>query len=603
MALINFDNAIELSVSTFLDLNPKQRAGVAFRREDVDRWLTNFHTRLDFVENFVTSVTKQGMQHDKLAILFFHDLRNRIYHREGALRPRFEHVEAARDAAVWVFGALFGIDADAFLAAETAGTAVEIPETREPPPESKLFELYLDLKQEVEELKSAMTQQGRAAVTDEQIIEEIASTADTETGKRLTEAFHRSDEVVQALTDTQSIKPSAEELDELGTLMKELKDHISQALRQHNQRLAEHAARSTVVAVERGEHTIGVVSQSLGTGLALTAAAYVDLISRHSNLRQFSLLVVGDRRALVKQLYERCRRIFAETSRPVLRIGSDALEILKQGSLPCVAIGTVQALSRAMEEGVLLRNTIVISVYFDVFSHPIAERLQGQFLISFTNVARSILRSGVPVIGNYSFKEAVVDGALVPVQIFIKDLFWRGWKEEELILRAELRANLPDDLCLYDEVDKSFQRSPLTPRDVDLLAKDVVEDHFGPRNRRKSLLVVNSIEIGQAFVSALRRAALELDKTGAFVEILSSENEYPDNTYLEAVFDSPHSSVSLLVVIRMWPRLAARTVTCVYLTCRVAGQEMKRLVESLSVPRDGKEAAVIVDYYENEYLV
>ena len=53
MALISFDNSIEVSITTYLTLNPIQRNGAQYQREDVARWLTNYHTKLDFFNDEV----------------------------------------------------------------------------------------------------------------------------------------------------------------------------------------------------------------------------------------------------------------------------------------------------------------------------------------------------------------------------------------------------------------------------------------------------------------------------------------------------------------------------------------------------------------------
>src|SRR5688572_23368352 len=50
IAHIGFDNAIEVAITTYLSLNPIQRNGKQYERKDVDKWLTNYHTKLEFLE-------------------------------------------------------------------------------------------------------------------------------------------------------------------------------------------------------------------------------------------------------------------------------------------------------------------------------------------------------------------------------------------------------------------------------------------------------------------------------------------------------------------------------------------------------------------------
>jgi hypothetical protein len=58
MALINYDNAIELCISTYLNLDPKQRSGRGFEREKVAQWLFSYHSKLDFLEHFIVTRRK-----------------------------------------------------------------------------------------------------------------------------------------------------------------------------------------------------------------------------------------------------------------------------------------------------------------------------------------------------------------------------------------------------------------------------------------------------------------------------------------------------------------------------------------------------------------
>src|SRR6266436_7605447 len=50
IALIGFDNAIEVAITTYLTLNPLQRQNRCYTKADCERWLNNYHTKLDFLE-------------------------------------------------------------------------------------------------------------------------------------------------------------------------------------------------------------------------------------------------------------------------------------------------------------------------------------------------------------------------------------------------------------------------------------------------------------------------------------------------------------------------------------------------------------------------
>ena len=50
IALISFDNAIEVAITTYLTLNPIQRGNRSYPKADVEKWLNNYHSKLDFME-------------------------------------------------------------------------------------------------------------------------------------------------------------------------------------------------------------------------------------------------------------------------------------------------------------------------------------------------------------------------------------------------------------------------------------------------------------------------------------------------------------------------------------------------------------------------
>src|SRR6266567_1002740 len=49
IALISFDNAIEVAITTYLTLHPIQRGNRQYQNAEVELWLSNYHTKLDFL--------------------------------------------------------------------------------------------------------------------------------------------------------------------------------------------------------------------------------------------------------------------------------------------------------------------------------------------------------------------------------------------------------------------------------------------------------------------------------------------------------------------------------------------------------------------------
>ena len=87
IALISFDNAIEVAITTYLTLNPIQRGGREYPRSDVEKWLNNYHTKLDFFE---AEIVARGISWlvDKSHIIWTHDHRNEQYHEGHARESR-----------------------------------------------------------------------------------------------------------------------------------------------------------------------------------------------------------------------------------------------------------------------------------------------------------------------------------------------------------------------------------------------------------------------------------------------------------------------------------------------------------------------------------
>jgi hypothetical protein len=121
IAVISYDNSIEVAITTYLSLNPIQRANRQYARQQVEQWLYNYHTRLDF---FMVEIQARGLTvvYEKAEIVWYHDVRNDQYHGGTATVPQWEQVEGIRKAAIWVFSVLFEVG-DTELRLEAAVTS------------------------------------------------------------------------------------------------------------------------------------------------------------------------------------------------------------------------------------------------------------------------------------------------------------------------------------------------------------------------------------------------------------------------------------------------------------------------------------------------
>jgi hypothetical protein len=106
IAMIGFDNAIEVAITTYLNLHPIQRGNRTYAKADVEAWLQNFHTKADFffAECQLRSVTPSAMKDE---IVWFHEVRNGQYHNGGAAIPQRRELDGVRAAVLEIFGVLF----------------------------------------------------------------------------------------------------------------------------------------------------------------------------------------------------------------------------------------------------------------------------------------------------------------------------------------------------------------------------------------------------------------------------------------------------------------------------------------------------------------
>ena len=139
IALISFDNAIEVAITTYLTLNPIQRGLRSYSNSDVGQWMKSFHTKLDFLEKELESRHLEWLV-EKSHIVWVHDHRNEQYHGGHKGIPEMNTLHIARTAALWIFSVLFDVnDAEAELEQAVLDQAPPAP----PSPE-RSFDMAID---------------------------------------------------------------------------------------------------------------------------------------------------------------------------------------------------------------------------------------------------------------------------------------------------------------------------------------------------------------------------------------------------------------------------------------------------------------------------
>jgi hypothetical protein len=130
IALISFDNAIEVAITTYLSLHPIQRGNRNYTKADVEKWLGNYHTKLDFLD-MELSARGLAWEVDRSHIVWAHDHRNEQYHGGNKGTPEKQVLGLIRQAALWILSALYEVrDAEQQLEQALAASLAPKPPER-----------------------------------------------------------------------------------------------------------------------------------------------------------------------------------------------------------------------------------------------------------------------------------------------------------------------------------------------------------------------------------------------------------------------------------------------------------------------------------------
>ena len=106
IALIGFDNAIEVCIDLFLSLHPKIRDGFELSKIETEKAKQNYHTKIElFFEYIQTNKIQINLKLEH--VLWYHQLRNNLYHSGHGMVPEKHILIGAKAAACEVFFTLF----------------------------------------------------------------------------------------------------------------------------------------------------------------------------------------------------------------------------------------------------------------------------------------------------------------------------------------------------------------------------------------------------------------------------------------------------------------------------------------------------------------
>jgi hypothetical protein len=109
MALIGFDNAIEVCIDVYLNLPQVIRDDIQVTRVEAEKAKNNFYLKADFLKRlFSEKNIPDSLPYNE--IIWYHKLRNELYHSGNGMVPEVNALKGAKAAALLIFNALFDID-------------------------------------------------------------------------------------------------------------------------------------------------------------------------------------------------------------------------------------------------------------------------------------------------------------------------------------------------------------------------------------------------------------------------------------------------------------------------------------------------------------
>ncbi|MFL9870024.1 DEAD/DEAH box helicase [Paraburkholderia megapolitana] len=597
IALVSFDNSIEVSVITYLSLNPIQRGGRQFERATVENWMRNFHTKLEFLEFFANEL-HIPMDVERTALVFYHGLRNDLYHAGNGMVPAEDHLLGIRRGAVWAFSLLFECDSQALLDAHLG--AAEPPSA---PPESKMrtavamsdatmfLQAFLSVK---EVAKNLLELRGNAADVSnlpaavraaDEFTNLQGDPAPREQFESLAKAEHAKDLILQGETpDSETpLGPLSDELDSLAIRLKA-------TLRQYQLEIAMSAMRATLAA-KTGNRRAGVVSQPSGSGLSVSLLAYLSLCTQHPQLRTLRYIVLVDRRPLAEQFSQRYRDLMEPDTQQKLRLPGGRAELthVLEASSPDVVVTTVQQLSALTET--FVEDCVVIGYDLHSTARRIAARFPRGIYISFSSGTLGSAKSWEDheifgdAIYNYGFRNAARDGLFLPVQLLTHVL----------------------DTISDDESERRGQWQPFSWSALQCIARTVIRDATIRTSEYvgKTVILVPDLDSGTRIIAVIDQLQSEqlneTNSTAAFHAVMFDSTSNHDTSKILERFRNSGSPDVLVMTSARLAGLDLPMVDRCYVTCAIPTVARISVFSLVGRHQPSKTAAHIHDFGGNDW--
>jgi hypothetical protein len=562
IALIAFDNAIEASITTYFDLQPPQRDGQELRREDLAQWKRSFNSKIEFVQ-WLCDNRGQQMEHSYASIIYYHSLRNELYHGGNGMVPGTSHLASLADVSKWIFSLLFGEDANALLQVPPTQAEAKLPAAAISPPTD-----FLGALQEVQ----------RRLV---QLIEATSGTADVNAGiSTLVRALSlrgvdpaitvsdaaRFDKATSRLLREDMSEDGEASLAGLSKQLKRISVDLGSKLKAHQMRTADRAIKAVCEAIQ-GDGDAGIVMQAAGTGLTAALAAFVVMCREHEQLSATRIVILTGRIVLRAQISHVLNQFLTEIdNESVIQTWSspELIDTLEDRACRSPIVATTTQLRGTYSYG---RSCIVVLA--DPETHTIAvARISEYFprgtLITFTSSAPTSGPSSHKIVSVYSAKEALVDGFLADVVV-------------ERHLSPAIGASLfAEDAGNEDIISAARNAASALLNDMQV------------RGKTQGLQTILITPSKLAAKIAAKWIAEEAARRSSSYTIVADGENYAD------ALTSADPAIAL-VAERGMTGLDLPSVSLCYVTTPLSGFAVERIVSLLSRSRDPSRVAKVVD--------
>jgi hypothetical protein len=593
ISFVGFDNAIEVSVVTFLSLNPELRNGQSFDKEEVRKWTASFANKVAFLEQHAD---RQGisMAVERSELLYLHYRRNTLYHGSEGLVPTLVDLNRIRLAAIWTFSILFDCDAETMLSAtaharngdlERAKKAAQ--ETPEPQSDTTNFlQAFLAAQQaalavlKMHGAKPNIKAAVEAAPTP--LLNECR--LENLTSPDVSNILARAEVIAEHLLTTESIEAPSADLRSLAVALEVIAANLNQQLKDHQKTVAIKALEATLAATV--DLRAGVITQPPGTGLTISLLSFLALCNEDSRWMSLRRFIVTDRRDLTFSFANAYHEFFNSASKEQMFVPQDSCELERCLSSPeCrVILGTAQQFARLkkpVEEACLLVGYDLHTSQRGIVScFPYAVR------ILFTTAARHLnINSdttgifGEPIC-SYGYSDAVRDGHLLELTPIERLITTQSPRSESigahrLVLSASKIDQIVKEICT--DLDCSSQNRPL-----------------------RVLIVVETLDSASAFSAALKSEAESRTHDllkNAYIESLTSQTRAEERMEMLSQLNSLSDTAVIAVVTAAFcVGLRVPAVSRCYVTCRVSLSEFNSLRSNVTQPYLGKSTGTIVDF-------